>query len=592
LTTALTQAGLSGETDTIDLAAGTYTGQFSYDGASDVTITGAGQTATTLANSAGNQAALRLHGSGRVVAQRLGVLIPSGTTAYGLLLNGVGVVVQDVQIVDQSAGMNAMAVVSFGGTLRRSTISGPFNRGVWAEDNATTVDAVTFTGTSTALESEDTGTTMTATHVRTTGVSTAAKATGDGSLLVTDSLLRIGASALFATLADDNNNSTAFHAHLSLVRDTLVAGGSGQRGVAVLADRRDAMSATVTDTILSGFAPALQCSATNDGSATITATNVAYDGALDTSGCPAGSVRQTGSIVGTPQFANAAAGDFHLLSGSPLLDVSDAVPLGATDLDGHARPAAGSAACVRRGDVGAYELLTPPAASASADRASAPIGTAFTLTAAAACDATSAAGPSYHWSFDDGASADGRVAAHAFAAAGPHVATLTVTNALGQTAVTQVSVAVTALSSAPSLLRILRFTAPRAGFVLGRGVPRTGGRAGHALTIELSGAATVTLRATRLVAGRLHSGRCGSANRAPHGRRCTRRLPVRATASLALPAGTSLVAFAGWLTARAALQPGRYELALTARDAAGLSSASGKLTVAIHRSPRRHRRSR
>jgi hypothetical protein len=587
-TNALAQAGASSDADTIRLASGTYVGQFEYDGGSDVTISGAGPAATTLSNSVTNFAALRLHGNGRIVVQNLGVSITGGTTAYGLQLDGATDVVQDVQIVDQPAGTNAMAVIVSGGTLRRATISGPFNRGVWAEGGAPVLDAVTITGAVTAMESEDTGTTMTATHVRTANVMQAAKATGDGNLLVTDSLLRLGPSGVFATSADDNNNATAFHAHLGLVRDTIVAGGRNQHGVVVLSDRRDAMSATVTDTILSGFAPSLHCEAANGGSATITATNVAFDGTVEASSCPAGAIRQTGTITADPQFVNAAGGDFHLLAGSPLLDVSDAVPLGATDLDGHARPAAGSAACVHRGDVGAYESLTAPVASASADRASAPTGTAVTLTAAPACDATVAAGPSYHWSFDDGASADGRVVAHAFATTGQHVATLTVTTALGQRATAQTSVKVTA----PAAPRILRFTAARGGFVLGRGTPRAGGRAGHALTVELSRAATVTLRATRLVAGRIRKGRCGPARSAPHGRRCTRRLPVRATATVTLPAGTSLVAFAGRLTARTALKPGSYELTLTARDAAGLSSAPRTLTVAIHRPPSRHHRHR
>jgi PKD repeat protein len=588
LSTALTQAAASAEADTIQLAAGTYSGQFAYNGLSDLTIAGAGAAVTTLANGAGGTTTLSVTSTANVTVQQLGVSITGGMTGYGFLVSGAHVVVQDVQVVDQPAATNATGIQLFGGaTLRRATFTGAFARAVWVETGTTVADALTISGATTALEAEGAGTSLTATHVRTTNVSAAAAASFSGTVTVTDSLLQVRAGAVAATRASDNNNPAANASHLVLARDTLVAGGAGTSGVDVDAHAADAMTATITDTVMSGFTAPLSCSAIGGGSATITTTNLSYaTGTDDLSGCPAGAVRQTNTIVAGPQFVSPASGDYRLRPTSPLLDVSDVAPAGGIDLDGRPRPADGTGDCVRRGDVGAYELLLAPSPSASASAASAETGAPVTF-AGAACDSGSPNPVAYHWTFDDGASGDGQSVAHAFATAGTHVATLVVTDAEGQHASTQT--AVTIVPPAPP--SILRFAAPRGGFVLGRGLPRVGGSPRRSLTIELSKPATVTLTAARRLAGRLRNGSCVAPRRAPHGRRCTRRGLLGGAARLALPTGTSLVAFAGRLTRRAALRPGSWELTLVARDAGGLVSRPRRLVVAIRR-PARLRRAR
>lgn len=585
-TNALSQAAGSPEPDTIQLAAGTYAGQFSYTGLSDLTIAGAGPTSTTLVSNVGGASALLVATSASVTIQRLGVSLTGGIQPAALSLDGAHVVAQDVQAEVQAVATSASGVqLSGGAALRRATLRGAFADAVKLLGGAVTADQITISGADTALSAVVGGATLTATHVSATGVDYAGVAAFSATLIVTDSLLRI-ANGTAAFFSDDGDNPAAHASHLVLARDTVVAGaGPLQRGVWVRAGAGDVMTAVVTDTILSGFAVPLRCDASGGGSATLTTTNVSFaSGTNELTTCPAGGFRATNTIVASPQFVSAATGNFRLAPTSPLLDVSDAVPAGATDLDGRPRPSDGTGDCVRRGDVGAYELLLAPNPSATAGVSSTQTGVPVPFSGAA-CDSGSASPVAYHWMFDDGASADGQSVSRAFATVGVHVATLTVTDAEGQSAGAQATV--TILPPAPP--SILRLTAPRRGFTLGRGLPRLGGRAGRSLTVELSEPATVTLTAARLVAGRLRNGTCVAPRRAPHGRRCSRRGLLGGSARLALPAGTSLIAFAGRLTRRAALTPGRWELTLVARDAGGLTSRPRTLVVTIHRS-RPHRR--
>ena len=317
-----------------------------------------------------------------------------------------------------------------------------------------------------------------------------------------------------------------FASHVTLARDTLVASARNQGGVSVTADRGDAMSATVTDTVMTGFATPLDCFAINGGSGTIVSTNLAYDsGANHLSECAAGAVRQAGTIVGDPQFADPASGNYRLRSGSPLIDVSDVASPGATDLDGH--PAPGRRHRRLRAPRRRRRLRAAAAAARRRSAASAPAAAPVTFTAAPSCDSGSASPLHDHWAFDDGAGADGAVVAHAFATAGTHSALLTVTDAEGQAAQATVSVVVSPKPPTPKPAppAIGRFSAPSA-FTLGSGAPKLGGRRGHALTVLLSAPATVTLSATRLAAGRSRKGRCVAPARAPHGRHCTQRLSV------------------------------------------------------------------
>ena len=115
----------------------------------------------------------------------------------------------------------------------------------------------------------------------------------------------------------------------------------------------------------------------------------------------------------------------------------------------------------------------------------------------------------------------------------------------------------------------LRLTRTR--FRLGGALPKVAAvRTGTSIRFTISEAATARLRFRRLAPGRLVGGRCVKPTRLNRSRRrCTRILPVRGSVSLPVQAGARRIRFAGRMSKRRSLKPGRYRLILTAADAAG-----------------------
>ena len=111
----------------------------------------------------------------------------------------------------------------------------------------------------------------------------------------------------------------------------------------------------------------------------------------------------------------------------------------------------------------------------------------------------------------------------------------------------------------------------RTRFRLGSALPSVAAvRTGTSIRFTISEAATARLRFRRAAPGRLVGGRCGRPTRLNRSRRrCTRMLAVRGSVSLPVQAGARRIKFAGRLSARRRLRPGRYQLILRATDAAG-----------------------
>jgi Ca2+-binding RTX toxin-like protein len=218
------------------------------------------------------------------------------------------------------------------------------------------------------------------------------------------------------------------------VRNLTVIGKGAANGF----DVDGAATTTVKSTVVRGFATAI----VRAGSATVSTDYSHVEGPV------AAGVTQSHPVSGGPGFADEAGGDYRPRDDSPLIDAGDPAGLAdgesPTDLAGAPRIVDFRGTCTARRDVGAYERQAgprPPRAVATAAPAQAGTGQEVTFDAAGSCDPDGGA-LTYAWTFDDGGSATGQSVRHAFAAAGPHTGTVTVTDPSGATAAATASVSV------------------------------------------------------------------------------------------------------------------------------------------------------
>src|SRR5262249_27809302 len=152
--------------------------------------------------------------------------------------------------------------------------------------------------------------------------------------------------------------------------------------------------------------------------------------------------------------ANGINGDYRLAHDSPAIDAGSSTVVGPseTDLRSLTRIVAGAPPYTPAArDLGAYEYQhAAPVAAPTASPASVAPGQPVSFDGSGSSDVDGEA-LTYSWTFDDGATATGLMASHAFATAGAHSASLTVTDPTGLTgnATAQVSV-VTPPSSVPA----------------------------------------------------------------------------------------------------------------------------------------------
>lgn len=158
------------------------------------------------------------------------------------------------------------------------------------------------------------------------------------------------------------------------VFNNTVAGNQANAGLAVFADGFD-QQASLTNNILvgNGTASVVECGNLNDPFPPIVRFNdVRNEGTgARYGGLCTDQTGMGGNISADPLFVNAAAGDFHILQGSPAIDAGTNSGAPATDIDGDPRPLDGNGDGLAVVDMGADEFVptgdvTPPTISCSA----------------------------------------------------------------------------------------------------------------------------------------------------------------------------------------------------------------------------------
>jgi hypothetical protein len=133
----------------------------------------------------------------------------------------------------------------------------------------------------------------------------------------------------------------------------------------------------------------------------------------------------------------------------------------------------------------------------------------------------------------------------------------------------------------------------RKRFRLGTALPTVAAvKTGTTIRFTVSEAATARLTFKRALPGRRVGGKCRKPTRRNRGRkRCTRWVTVRGAAiSRPVEAGARRLRFSGRISRRRSLKPGRYELTLRARDAAGNVSSPDRAKFTLLPKASRKRR--
>ncbi len=401
-------------------------------------------------------------------------------------------------------------------------------------------------------------------------------ASGGASVQVSDSAVVVPSAfdSLFqkAALVASGSGATT----LNVDRVTAFATEGNSYGVWVVPNSGGGNDATVDlqGSALAGFGTDFRLNEPAGDSATLSTSWSAYRfGSVSVTGSPTFTAAPNNlDLTGLdPGFLNDTSPDLRLAHDSPLVDAGDpaypVIPiLLAFDVRGQPRKRDGDGVAPAVVDIGAYEYQRqPPSAQAAFAPAAPMVGETVSLGASGSEDVDGEQ-LAYQWAFDDGGTANGELAQHAFATPGDHAATVTVTDPTGLSANATVTIPVQAppgggtpaVDPAPVLSR-LRLVPSR--FRVARRSRATRRRGGTQIRFTLSEAARVELRIQRrrrghwVRAGRFALKGAAGANR----RRWSGRLKRRP-----LPAG-------------------RYRLVASARDPAGQRSARARARFRIVR---------
>ena len=274
-----------------------------------------------------------------------------------------------------------------------------------------------------------------------------------------------------------------------------------------------------------------------------------------------------GNLNTDPLFVGLPSLEYLLRFSSPLVDrgLTNAVSPqeSTTDLNGDPRVVDGNGDGTAKRDVGAFEYQRrPPAVTTSVAPATAEIGQAVALSGSATEADPGETVTGLAWRFDDGATATGATASHAFKTAGAHTATLSATDSAGATGTATAAITVLARPSVRSLS--LSPTTFRAATKGGSAVASAATPVGTKVRVGVTRRTAVKFTVQRRTSGRRSKGgRCVATTKRNRGAtRCTRYVAVRG--SFSRKAGAkSTFKFTGRLNGRR-LSRGRYRLSARA----------------------------
>src|SRR4051794_20767470 len=565
-------------------------------------IIGAGSGATVLTGPIDTSNVLYLNVAAGAVVRDVGILIPKRAAAPGFLtgLNLLRGIATRVAVTSDPALNGSNAVQLSGATFEDGSVTLPLSGPIAGFGSNGPGGTVRNSTVIAAKPINVTADDMTFERVRATAGSGNAVSVRGLNARISDSVIaQPGGSAAVVASTGNSTNST-----VRLDHDTIIGTSAATSGL--WADGTNAgFAATIDvhDTIVQGFTNARTRVVSGPGTAATISTSYSdYDAGGDqVLGTVPGSTGSTtpfpgaGDVDVDPGVVDLAGGDFRLRADSPLIDAGDpASPLASEptiDLDGRVRSLDGTRDCLARTDLGAFELHDAPTARATRS-AAAVAGQPVAFDGSASCDPDGDA-LAYAWTFDDEATASGTAVQHAFATAGAHTATLTVTDpgAESRSVVLAFDVAPVPAgggtpggqtqgggppappdTTAPVLTGL---HATPASFAV-RAPARQGIKAkgGTTLRFTLSEPAKITIALQREVAGHRSGTRCraGAPARGSRAKRCT---AMRKAGSLTVAgrAGTNAIVFSGRLGTRA-LARGRYRSSATAADPAGNRSAA------------------
>ena len=455
LKAALAAAQSNGTDDRFFLAPGPYAADaFSHQSPERVQLIGAGAGKTIMRGDVDDDWVLTVNGN--PASSVSGVTIEPIDKPRGALMLFGGADAHGVAIDAKSAGPQ----FSFGAALRggasfehgRIETAGSNVYATAVVDSGTVADTTLLAPSGYGLIAFGSEATLRRSTVR----ASIGAVADNGHLTVSDSLIDLrGLGAAAGISAMPGAGAVGKISSVDVDRTTIVGSGAKYGVLAWADDAGKNATAHVRDTVISGVdTPVGRVAGIGAIGAKLTTDRSVYPAPATPLDVGPGSLTETRHLAVNPGFVG--NGDFRLAAGSPLIDAGTrgSVPAGAVDRDGRPRVSDGNGDCARVSDIGAFEYQgTRVKVIARAAAASATAGAPVTFTAVGSCVPGPEA-PTIRWRFDDGALATGATAAHAFATAGRHVATVTVSDARGHSAQASATVVISAAPAPPRISRL------------------------------------------------------------------------------------------------------------------------------------------